>query len=437
MPPSLIVVGAGMAGLSAAHRARQLGADVRVFEASARAGGVVETVRDGGWTADLGPNSAAERPALRQLVADLGLADRRREAAEGARYVAWDGQPVALPRSPLGLARTPLLSRRGRLRLLTEPFRRRARRDDESLAGFVTRRLGPEVLAAAVDPFVAGVYAGDVSQLSVRHAFPRLWEMERRHGSLLRGALRGRRARAPRAPSVSFADGMQMLPDALAADLGDRLRLGARVAAAHPEGAGWRVELASGETHAADRLLLAVPVHRLDGLLPHVPSSVAAVTSPPVAVHALGFRRGDVAHALDGLGVLVPSREPLPLLGALFSSTMFPGRAPDGHVLLTAFVGGTRQPDLARAPAPEREARVLDALGALLGVRAAPVWSRTRLWRRAIPQYTLGHGLLLDALRQLEADHPGLGLAGSYRGGIALADAAASGRAAAERLVEA
>ena len=437
-PASLIVVGAGIAGLSAAHRARQLGADVRVFEASGRVGGVIETVRDGGWTADLGPHSAAERPALASLIADLGLAEARRVANPdvSTRYVAWDRQPVALPRSPLGLARTPLLSRRARLRLLTEPFRRRGRAEDESLAGFVTRRLGPEVLAAAVDPFVAGVYAGDVSRLSVRHAFPRLWELERSHGSLARGAFAGRR-RERRPPSVSFDGGMQTLPHALAASLGDAVTLDAPVASVEGGGAGWRVELASGEAHTAAGVVLAVPVHQLAGLLPAPPAVLSTVATPPVAVHALGFRRADVGHALDGLGVLVPSREPLPILGALFSSTMFAGRAPDGHVLVTVFVGGTRQPELARATEREREARVLDALGTLLGVMAPPVWSRSRLWPRAIPQYALGYGQLLDALRRLEADRPGLGLAGSYRGGIALADAAASGRAAAERLVAA
>ena len=435
-PTSLIVIGAGIAGLSAAHRARQLGADVRVFEASHRVGGVIETVRDGGWTADLGPNSAAERPALASLIADLHLEGARCQANPDAstRYVAWDRQPVALPRSPLGLARTPLLSGRARLRLLTEPFRRRGRAEDESLAGFVTRRLGPEVLAAAVDPFVAGVYAGDVSQLSVRHAFPRLWELERSHGSLARGAFAGRRG-ARRPPSVSFDGGMRTLPDALAASLGDAVALGAPAASVRPDGAGWRVELADGETHSAARVVLAVPVHQLDGLLPTPPAVLSTIATPPVAVHALGFRRADVGHALDGLGVLVPSREPLPILGVLFSSTQFPGRAPDGHVLVTVFAGGTRQPELAMADEGEREARVQDALGALLGVTAPPVWSRSRVWPRAIPQYTLGYGRLLDALRQLEADHPGLGLAGSYRGGIALADAAASGRAAAERLV--
>lgn len=297
----------------------------------------------------------------------------------------------------------------------------------------MTRRLGPEVLAAAVDPFLAGVFAGDAATLSARWALPRLWALEAEHGSVLRGAIRTRRGE--RVPSISFQGGMRALPDALAASLGPALRLGAEAVSTERTGAGWAVTLADGERHEASSLVLAVPAARVASLLPGV-DALDTVESPPVAVHALGFRREDVAHPLDGLGILVPSREPVPILGALFSSSMFPGRVPADHVLLTAFVGGTRRPDLALAPSDTRETHVLEAFRALLGVGAAPVWSRSRLWPRAIPQYAVGYGRVLEALDAAERASPGIGLAGSYRGGIAVGDAVASGRAAADRALD-
>lgn len=449
----VFVIGSGIAGLAAATRLGQAGADVCVLEADQRAGGVIRTTRRDGFLVEHGPNTLQHPPpGLLGLIQEVGLADALIEAAPAARfrYVVRDGAPVALPTGPPGLLTTPLLSLRAKLRLLREPFvpARRAE-GDESVADFVRRRLGPEPLAYGVDPFVAGIYAGNPEALAVRHAFPRLYRLEQEHGSLLRGAFRRMRApdRAPDAETprrglFSFPGGLQTLPDVLAARLGARLRTGTQVVRLAPEGPGWRVEaLADGApvTFEADAVVWAGPLHRLTDLDLATDVGLAplrAVVHPPVRVVALGFRRADVAHPLDGFGMLVPAAErAFRVLGALFSSSLFPGRAPSGHVLLTVFVGGARWPDLAGAADAAVEATVRADLTTLLGARGAPTYVQHVRWPHAIPQYGQGYGRVLETLEALEARHAGLAFAGSYRQGVAVADAAASGLSAAERVL--
>ncbi len=447
-PPS-IVVGAGIAGLAAADRLRRSGSAVTVFEASEQAGGAIRTERHGGYLVDLGPNTLVARALeLEAAITDLGLGDERVWADDAAehRYVVRGGRPVPVPTNPRALLRSPFLSARGKLRLLGEPFARRGRAEDESVGAFVRRRLGAEALAFGADPFVAGVFAGDPERLSVRHAFPALAEMERAHGSLLRGAVARRRAgrQGGVPPSArrpfSFREGMQTLPDALAARLGPALRLNAAVTALRRGDAGFEVTAAGPagpKTHRAGAVVLAVPPHRLPDLdAPVDLAPLRAVPFPPVAVFALGFRRAEVAHPLDGFGVLVPSREPFRMLGAQFSSTLFPSRAPAGHVLLTLFFGGARHPEDADLPDDALLDLALTDLRRLLGVRGAPTFARRYTWARAIPQYELGYGRVLAAIEDLEAAWPGCFVAGNVRGGISVGEALASGVRAAERAAE-
>ena len=447
--PSSIVVGAGIAGLAAADRLRRGGFAVTVFEASGQAGGAIRTEQHGGYLVDLGPNTLVARvPELEAAITDLDLGDERVWADDAAehRYVVRDGRPVAVPASPRALLRSPFLSARGKLRLLGEPFARRGRAEDESVAAFVRRRLGAEALAYGADPLVAGVFAGDPERLSVRHAFPMLSEMERAHGSLLHGAMARRHAGKqggalpPSRRPFSFRDGMQTLPDALAARLGSALRLNAAATAVRRGADGFEVT-ADGptgpEAHRADAVVLAVPPHRLPALdAPSDLGPLQAVAFPPVAVVALGFRRADAAHPLDGFGVLVPSREPFRMLGAQFSSTLFPGRAPTGHVLLTLFFGGARHPDDAHLPDDALLDLARTDLRRLLGVRGEPTFVRRHTWARAIPQYELGYGRVLAALEALEEAWPGCFVAGNVRGGISVGEALASGVRAAGRAAE-
>ncbi len=444
--PHIAVVGGGISGLAAAWRLHTLGAEVTLFEASERTGGVIRSVRGEGFLVDEGPNTLVARSrAVEDVIEALGLTEQRVWASDAAahRFVVKDGALAPVPSSPLGLARTPLLSARAKLRLLAEPFVRRGVAEDESLAAFVRRRLGAEVLGHLVDPFVAGVWAGDPERLSARLAFPTLHALEREHGSLARGLAHrlrhgsGSKHAEPK-PSprpFSFRGGMQALPDAFAGLLGDRVRLSAPVVGLRPEGSGWTVTAQTkGSVHEArfDGVVFAAPVHRLPEI--DTPLAVPPPSYAAVSVLALGFRRADVAHPLGGFGVLVPAREPFRLLGALFSSTLFPGRAPAGHVLLTCFLGGTRHPPDASLPTDALAALALADLRPLVGVRAEPVFVHRRLWSRAIPQYEVGYDRVLAALADLEARHARLRFAGNVRGGISVGDALASGLAAADRI---
>jgi oxygen-dependent protoporphyrinogen oxidase len=436
------VLGAGITGLTAAWYLRQAGVPVVVFEASPRAGGAISSSAHDGWLQEAGPNSLLEgSSAVTELVEAVGLGPRRLYAAPAAknRYVVRGGRLVAMPGSPLGFLRTPLFSFRAKLGLLGEPWRARSPSEaEESVAQFVERRLGREFLDYAVNPFVGGVYAGDPRQLSVRHAFPKLHALEQKHGSLLRGALRQRNASGgPKGRIFSFPDGLQELPRALARSLGDALRLSHPVQTVRRIDGRWEMVTAAGGatiTESFSSVVCALPADALAALhFEGVPGAapLAALRDlehPPVVSVFTGFRRGDVAHPLDGFGLLVPEVEHRRILGTLFSSTLFPGRAPAGYVALTTFIGGVRSPELAGLDAAALFQLVRGELGALLGVRGEPVLFQVSRHSRAIPQYGLGHARFEARFAGAEDSAPGLFIGGNARDGISLSYCIESGR---------
>ena len=442
------VIGGGVTGLAAAYRLQTLGFEPIVYEAAPRIGGVAGTERRSGFLAETGPNSlATPKPAAAALFTELGLAERLLEASPTARrrYVVREGRLVPLPLSPIELLTSPVLSPGAKLRLLREPFIPPSDPAiDESIADFIRRRFGPEPLAYVAAPFAAGVYAGDAEALSVRHALARLYALEQDHGSILSGLLaQARAARRGRAAGVSsrivsFPNGIGELTEALAQRLGDRICTGSPVRRVGRDGSGWVVTTDRGST-AYQGVAFAGPAYALGEVafdcdrgerLPEV----AAIPHAPVASVVLGFPRGAVAHPLDGFGVLVPAVERRRVLGTLFSSSLFPGRAPDGHVTLTSFVGGTGQPELVRLGADALIALVREELTELLGAFGDPVFQQVTVWPRAIPQYVVGYQRWLDLLDEVESANPGLALAGSYRFGVSLGDALTSGLAAGDRL---
>ena len=446
---SVAIIGGGVAGLAAAYRLLTLGREVTVYEAGPRAGGVVRTERRDGFLAEAGPNSLlSPEPDVRALLEEAGLAARQIEAGPAARrrYIVRAGRLVALPASPAELLTTRAFSLKGKLAILREPFVPAADPSlQESVAHFVRRRLGSEFLDYAAGPFVGGIYAGDPAALSVRNALPRLHALEQEHGSILRGALARRRALRAAGRSmaggpgriVSFPAGMGEIPEALAGRLGDRIRTSSAVHGVRRVGGGWSVRV-GGDDVRHDAVVLACPAHAFDSLAVETaggvrPEGLADIPYAPVAVVVLGFRRDEVVHPLDGFGVLVPAVERRRVLGVLFSSTLFPGRAPDGCVTLTAFVGGARQPELAALDPDALVRLVRQELGELLGAAGELRFRQVVRWPRAIPQYVVGYDRWLGLMDQIEAANPGLFLAGSYRRGVALPDALRSGLEAASR----
>jgi protoporphyrinogen/coproporphyrinogen III oxidase len=434
-PVDVVVVGAGISGLATAFHLQRRGHAVRVFEAAPRAGGVIGSQRRDGVLYETGPNSTLDTtPLIGELLDAAGIAAERLDATAAAakRYVLRDGRLVPLPTSPGAFLVTPLFSLGAKLALAREPFVAPAPPDrDETVAAFVRRRLGEEFLDYAIEPFIAGIYAGDPEQLSVRAAFPRLHALEQRYRSLIRGQIHGARERARTrekakntASSFSFRNGMQTLPDALARAL-PGLETGVRVLRLARGDDGVLTVEGERRTARARAVVLAVPADAAAGLVrplaPAAAQALDAIPYSPVAVVASAYRRADVRHALDGFGFLAPRKAGRAVLGTLFSSSMFDGRAPEDTVLLTTFVGGARNPELARATPNEIVTTVERELAALLGA-ASPRWREVVQWPRAIPQYTLGHLGRIAALEQAEAAVPGLFFRSNYRGGVSVGD---------------
>lgn len=445
MSADVIVVGAGLSGLVTAYRLHRAGLRVEVIEAAPQPGGVIASVRRDGLLFERGPNSGLDTsPAINALLEDLGIRDQRVDASKASsrRYVVRDGRMAALPTSPGAFVGTPLFSWRAKLRLFREPFIAAAPAgSEESIAQFVQRRLGREFLDYAIEPFVSGIYAGDPAALSVPAAFPRLYALERNYGSLIRGAILGARDRRSRggpaknaAVSFSFRAGLQTLTDALAHAVPSVTTGEAVTGVARASDGTFTVTVASGlPSRHARAVVLATPAFAAAGLIeslaPEAAQALAAIPYAPVAVVVSAYRRRAVSHPLDGFGVLAPAVERPNILGSLFSSTMFEGRAPPETVLFTTFLGGRRNPALAAAPDAELLEAVHSELGRLAGASEAPWFSEITRWPRAIPQYTLGHLQRIAAVERAEQRVQGLHFCCNYRGGVSIGDCIVSGEA--------
>jgi protoporphyrinogen/coproporphyrinogen III oxidase len=457
---SVAIVGAGITGLTAGFYLKRKGIPVTVYEAGGRIGGVIQSLRRDGYLAEFGPNTILETsPKITQLVRDAGLASRRLDpdAKAEARYIVRYRRPIAMPGSPLGFFTTDLFTLKAKLAVLREPFVP-PRRDgvEESIADFVKRRLNQEFLDHAIDALVAGIYAGDPGRLSVQHAFPRLAQLEARYGSLIKGQILGageRKRRGEvakdRAAKFSFDAGLQVLPDTLAAELGDEVKLNVTVTRLTPTGDNWRVATSAGEFRHGVVVFCgtayALAQLRLDlGDAPGIASAqgpadlspFSEIRYPPVASVVLGFRRQDVAHPCEGFGMLIPKVEGFKILGTIFSSSLFPNRAPAGHLTLTSYVGGERFPELASLSPEQLYALTCADLRVLIGVKGKPTFQHCVVYPQAIPQYNLGYGRYRDMLTELETKTRGLFFAGHYRDGVSLSDSMVSGCNVADRIIK-
>jgi oxygen-dependent protoporphyrinogen oxidase len=431
------VVGAGAAGLSAGLALKDAGIDFAVFDGADRAGGKVATLREDGWLVERAAIGLLDREGdLAPLANRLGLSVLPAGPDARRRWVVRDDELHALPSGPLSFAATGLLSASEKLGLLREPWNKARSTGDESVRAFFERRFGPAgpFLAEAIQ---TGIYAGSADRLDAAACFPALVEAERRAGSVVRGFLkRPPGPRRPRARLSSFADGLGELMSRLAAQLGPALRLSTPVTALRREADGWALRAGGAELRAR-AVLLACPAPQAAALLAPLDAALAddlaALAAAPLTTVHLGVRRQDVLGDVRGFGLLAPGR---PVAGTLIPSSLWPGRAPEGHVLLTSLVGGARNPAAAALPDEVLEAMVREELGRTVRLRAgaAAAFRRVIRWPQAVPQYQPGHLGRVARLEGRLGAHAGLGLTGAWYRGVGVLDCLRDGRRQAERL---
>ena len=445
------VIGAGISGLSTAHFLKRVGAEVTVFEKNGTPGGTIGTKVVEGYLVENGPNSTSETNfVIDELLTDLSIKDEKVYADENSKYrfILRGGELHALPSGLGSFLSTKLWTPGGKLRLFGEPFIGRANHE-ESIADFVTRRLGKEFLNYAINPFVAGVYAGNPSELSVRAAFPKLYALEEKYGGLLKGTIKGARERKKRpdkakvsAKLFAFKSGMGILPATIAGSLGSRVNYNVSVESVKRDGTQFRVSFShdgKSESEAYDAVVLSVPSYAAAGMvkswLPELSSELSKIKYPPVAVAVLGYKREQVKIDLKGFGFLIPEVEKRKILGTIWSSSIFPNRAPEGYVEFTTFVGGSRQPKLAMMSTDEIAKISHEENAALMKIDGEPAFKAISKWDKAIPQYNIGHLSIIDAVTHVENLHKGFYICSNYKDGISVADCIANGKKVAESIM--
>jgi oxygen-dependent protoporphyrinogen oxidase len=446
----LVIVGAGISGLAAARGAAEGasavpgGLEIVVLERDPRVGGKAATVVEQGYLVETGPTGYLDNDeGMDELI---GLAGMRAEklpadAAAARRFLVRGGHVREIFAHPLRFAAAGIMSPLGMLRMAGEPFVP-ARRDgvDESVWSFAARRVGTQAADRLIAPMMLGIFAGDAKKLSLPAAFPRLRALEEEHGGLVRGLLARRKAKGtgtPAGPSgvlTSFARGLQTLPDRLAATPGVTVRTGAGVRTVAPRpGGGFTVSAESGEPIPADAVIVAAEPWAAAAMLretaPRAALRLDEIPCPPVAVVALGYGAEGLARIPRGFGVLIPRGEGYRILGVLWDTHLFAGRSPEGRLLVRAMLGGGVDPAIGDLDEAAIGQLARAEVARLFGLSEPPVYERTTLWRRAIPQYELGHLERLAAIDRELAAHPGLFLAGNGYLGVSFSKSGGSGLA--------
>ncbi|MGC1400392.1 protoporphyrinogen oxidase [Candidatus Binatus sp.] len=459
------MIGGGIAGLAAAYRLRELAAarefplDVQLLERSARCGGALETIRRDGFVIETGADSfLSEKVAAAELAQRLGLGAELIPTREIYRKtcVVRAGRLVEIPAgfsllAPAHLGpvlRSPLFSPLGKLRIALEPYiAARTSDDDESLDSFVTRRLGREVLERVAQALAGGIYTADPNRLSMQATMPRFVEMERAHGSVVKGMRAAEQLRASKSSDVSgarwsmflsFRNGMATLPEILVARLGAAIRKGSDVVGMSRNGDAWRLALAGGESIDADAVICAAPAYAAARIVatiaPAAAKMLGEISYASSATVNLTYRESDFDGPPRAFGFVVPASERRRIIAGSFSSFKFEGRSPAGAILARAFVGGEMSRDMMSLSDDEMVAAVRDEFRELLGVSVAPGFTEVRRWPDSMPQYEVGHLARVAEIEHATAEIPAFAIAGAAYRGVGIPDCIRSGEDAADAI---
>lgn len=436
----IIVIGAGISGLTSAFWLKKKGFDVKVFEKNPVVGGSIGTDVSHGYMIEHGPNSTLETtPLINKLLEDLDIIDEKIYASDEAkkRYILRNGKLYPLPMGPISFFSSGLFSASAKFRLIKEPFIKSLSHEKETIAEFTKRRLGQEFLDYAIDPFVAGVFAGEPESLNVKTAFPKLYELEQNHGGLIKGALKSARARRKSkekskqsAKTISFKNGMQTLTDAICKKLDSGIITNTDVISAGiTEDKKYYVEYSNKENiqkEFCDAVVFASPAHVTTNVIKSLDKNLAnelkGIYYPPVNVIFTGFKKENVSFNIDGFGYLIPSKENRKILGTLWNSILFPGRAPEGSYAMTSFIGGSRKPELTEKSDDELLVTTLSELTSILGIKGEPDFVKIIRWKKAIPQYNDDYVYKTELIKKFHDVNPALRICSNYFKGISVSD---------------
>lgn len=440
MSKKIVVLGGGISGLATAYWLHKEGFDVTVLEKNKEVGGAMETVLVEGNLFDRGPNSGLETtPVISKLVKDLNLDKELIYANQegNKRYILRDNKLHALPMSPPAFFKTKLFSASAKMRLMLEPFIGRSKDGYyQSISQFVKRRLGQEFLDYAINPFVAGVYAGDPDRLSVYSAFPKLYELESKYGGLIIGTVRSIKERKKRAEvsknhakMFSFKNGMQILPKKIASELGERIQILADVESVVKSDNGYKITYNNAGDRkqiVSDYILSTLPAYIASNVFKGIDVKLSehldSIEYPPVMVLYLTYPIDKIKQPLDGFGFLIPKKEKKSFLGAIWSSVIFENRSTPKNASFTLFVGGARNPELFSLDKEIIIKKVLNEFHEIMGIEVEPSVKSYRYWSKAIPQYNVGYIEHERYCDKFEVENPGIFLSGNYRGGISVGD---------------
>ncbi|MBE0551452.1 MAG: protoporphyrinogen oxidase [Ignavibacterium sp.] len=454
MNKKIVVMGAGISGLTSAYLLSKKGFDVKILEKSKSVGGSIESVFENGFLFDRGPNSALETtPFIGQLIRELELEHELLYASKQAnkRYILRNNQLHALPMSPPGLIKTKLFSTKAKFRLMAEPFIGRSNDGYyQSLAEFVKRRLGQEFLDYAINPFVAGVYAGRPEDLSVKSAFPKLYALEEKYGGLIIGTIRSIRERKKRAEvakqsakMLSFKSGMIALPKAIEKYFGSNILLSSEVTSVDKTENGFSISYQQNGTInkiESNAVLSTIPSYVASRIFTKYDKDFKthadAIYYPPVLVYYLVYDRKNINQDLDGFGFLIPAKENKSFLGALWSSVIFSDRTDESKAAFTLFVGGSRYPEFVKEDRNSLLLKVRKEFEALMGITSDPIFTSERFWEKAIPQYNLGYVEHERFFDDFENRNPGLFISGNFRGGISVGDCVKNAELVTEKILK-